>query len=270
MIKEKNSAATKILTSIAFLVMIVVNALANILPIGGVGTGEVSDSYPNLFAPAAITFSIWGVIYILLAMYTLYQIGFFNKKDKPKNKELINRISTLFMFSSFTNAAWIFAWHYKIIWASLVLMAALFIFLMLITLELKRHELTAREKVFVRLPFSVYFGWITVATIANIITFLVSVNWNGFGLSEVFWTVTVIAAGAIIGIITIISNRDFFYGLTVIWAYVGILIKHMSTKGYNGNYIAVIITVSICLALLAAAEMIAIAPKKEKETGKIQ
>ena len=197
MTNGKNSAGIKILTSIAFLVMVTVNALANILPIGGVGTGEVSDSYPNLFAPAAITFSIWGVIYLLLAMYTLYQIGLFHKKDAPGKGGLINRISTLFMFSSFTNTAWIFAWHYKIIWASLVLMAALFIFLMLINLELKRHELTAREKVFVRLPFSVYFGWITVASIANVTTFLVSVGWDGFGLSEVFWTVAVIAVGAI-------------------------------------------------------------------------
>lgn len=264
MTKTKKLSSLRVLAAVAFLVMVIINSLANVIPIGGVETDEVSDVFPNLFTFAPVTFWIWGVIYILLAMYTLYQIGIFTKETSHERKELLNKVSTLFMLSSFANTAWIISWHYEIIWMTLIFMATLFIFLMLIALEFKKHSLTMREEVFVRLPFSVYFGWITISLIANIIVFLVSVNWNMFGLSDVFWMVTVLLLGAVIGAGAILSYKDFFYGLVLIWAYTGILINHMSISGFGGEYTAVIVTVIVSIALFIVASSITLFTKKIK------
>ncbi len=248
------------LTVATFILMVVVNALANILPINGIGTGAVSDSYPNLFAPAGITFAIWGVIYLLLAAYTVYQLGLF-KKNKSISDALMNKVGVVFSISSIANTVWIFTWHYRIIALSMILMLMIFVCLAIIVSAIRKETLSTKEKILVKLPFSIYFGWITVATIANMTTLLVSVGWNGFGLSQAIWTVAIIAIGAIIGIITILRNKDYPYGLVILWAYAGIVIKHVSASGFNGMYPAVLITTIAAMVLVVVAELIAIKKK---------
>lgn len=249
----------KMLVVVTFIVMIVVNALANILPINGVNTGSVSDSFPNLFAPAGLTFAIWGLIYFLLAGYTFYQLGIINKNDKSKN--LLDKIGVVFSISSIANAVWIFTWHYKIIYVSIVLMAIILICLIIIVNLIRKENLSLKEKIFVKLPFSIYFGWITVATIANITTLLVSLNWDGFGIAEGIWTVIIVSVGAITGILTIMRNKDYAYGSVIVWAYIGILIKHTSLSGFNNMYPEVIITVIISLVLIVVANVYAVLKK---------
>lgn len=247
----KNS--TKAIVTTTFLLMVTVNALANILPINGQGTGQVSDFYPNLFAPAGITFIIWGLIYLLLAGFTLYVLGLF--RDSNAKAELLNKIGILFSVSSLANALWIFSWHYHHIGLSVLLMIVILVCLIIINRNMRGEILTTKEKLIIRLPFSVYFGWITVATIANITTFLVSINWNGFGISEMIWAIIIIIVGMMIGLATMIKNRDIAYGIVLIWAYIGILIKHTSQDGFSGQYPAIIITVIICILLFAFAEL---------------
>ncbi len=250
----------RVLTLITFILMVVVNALANILPINGIGTGAVSDSYPNLFAPAGITFAIWGLIYLLLAGYSFYQLGKHNKADEVSN-ELLNKIGVVFSVSSIANTIWIFTWHYRIISLSMVLMIIILVCLAIIVSAIRKETLNTKEKIFVKLPFSIYFGWITVATIANLTTLLVGVGWNGFGLSQTVWAVAIIAIGAIIGTITILRNKDYPYGLVILWAYAGIVIKHVSPTGFNGMYPAVLITTIAVMVLVTVAEVIAITKK---------
>ncbi len=249
----------KFLVLITFIVMVVVNVLANSLPINGVDTGVISDSYPNLFAPAGITFSIWGLIYLLLALFTFYQLGIINKNDEIST-ELLNKVGIIFSISSIANAIWIFTWHYQIIWLSVVFMLVILISLIKIVNAIKEEKLSSKEKFFVKLPFSIYFGWITVATIANVTTLLVSLNFKGFGISETIWTVLIIIVGAIIGIITLLKNRDYFYGLVIIWAYFGIIIKH--TTVFNSMYPAVIISAIISIIFIIAADFYAITKKE--------
>ena len=250
MAKENTGMGIKIITTLCFLIMIVVNVLAVTLPLNGVETGQVSGSYPNLFAPAAVTFSIWGLIYILLALYTLYQLGFFQKNNVAEQNSLLKYINVYFCLSSLINAAWIFAWHYYKIPLSVILMLVLLLCLITINNKTTKAQLSGREKFFIRLPFSIYFGWITIATIANITVLLVSLGWNGFGLSEVIWTVIILIVGLIIAALTTLKNKDIAYGLVIIWAYAGILIKHFSVDGFNGQYPFVIITVIACVALM--------------------
>ena len=251
--KTKAKVALRIFNLLAFVLMVTVNALANLLPINGIGTGAVSDAYPNLFAPSGLTFSIWGVIYVLLLLFSLYQLGVFGGNDA-----LVKRIGPLFIVSSLANTAWIFSWHYRIIPLSLALMLVLLITLTMTYLRISRADsLPLRDKLFMRLPFSIYFGWITVATIANVTTLLVDLGWNGLGLSAEFWTIVAMTAGGIIGIWTMLKNKDPFYGLVILWAYLGILLKHLPFGPFAGEYTGVIIAVSVLLAVLLAADFLA-------------
>jgi len=255
MAENKTDYLIKVITTASFLVMVIVNILANILPINGQGTGQVSDSYKNLFAPAGLTFAIWGIIYLLLAGYTLYQLGFFNTDESKRKTDLLKKVGFYFSISSITNAAWIFSWHYHVIALSMVLMVIILVCLIVIVQEIIKEELSLREKFFIRLPFSVYFGWITVASIANLTTLLVSLGFDGFGAAGQAWTVIIIAVGLVIGILVMLKHRDIAYGLVIMWAYAGILIKHTSGSGFAGQYPVVITTVVVGIVLLFIVEV---------------
>ncbi len=243
----------KIFVAVSYLLMIVVNALANILPINGNNTGEVSNAYPNLFAPAAITFSIWGLIYALLAAYTLYQFGLFQKDHGKSRAELFKKIGTYFSLTSVANILWIFSWHYRLIGLSLLLMLVILFYLIKIADLLRKQKFSSKETFFIKVPFSIYFGWITVATIANVTTFLVSLNWNGFGLPDQLWTIIILLVGAAIGILRTIKDKNIFYGVVLIWAYFGILVKHTAVDGFNSQHPMVIGAVFVCLTSFLVA-----------------
>ena len=262
-VQPRNSL--KIITSIAYLLMVVVNALANILPINRVNTGQVSDSYPNLFAPAGLTFSIWGLIYVLLALYTLYQIGLFQGDKKTVKFELLSKINMLFSISSIANVFWIFSWHYFMIPLSMLMIVVILICLIRTNQLTSQVQLTAKEKIFIRLPFSVYFGWITVATIANATTLFVHYGWKGFGISESIWAVLVIIIGMLIGSVTLFKNRDIAYGLVLIWAYLGIYLKHSSANGFSYQYPAVMYTIIVCIAIFVITILYLLFAKKKRE-----
>lgn len=233
----------KIAAALSFVIMVTVNALANTLPINNQTTGGVSDAYGNLFAPAGLTFAIWGLIYLLLFGYTIYQ---FVAKGK---ENLIKKINVFFIISSLANTAWIFAWHYDQILISVLLMAVILICLIMIANALRKEKFSLTEGPLISAPFSVYFGWITVATIANFTVLLVSLNWNGFGLSPVIWTTIILIVGALIGTVRGLYDQKIAYMLVLVWAYLGILIKHTSETGFNSQYTAIIYTVYACLAV---------------------
>lgn len=255
----------KLFIVITFILMVAVNILANLIPINGVTTGDVSNAYPNLLTPAAYTFSIWGLIYFLLGLHTLYQLGFFRKENcSSVENDLLNYVGFYFSISSIANSAWIIAWHYFMIPLSVLLMIIILISLILINEHVTKYKLNSRDKLFVRLPFSIYFGWITVATITNITVLLVSLEWSGFGLSDVFWTTAVLLTGVIIGIATIIKNSDIAYGLVFIWAYNGILVKHISPNGFAFQYKPIVYTAIICIIILIIAEFLVLFKKNNR------
>jgi hypothetical protein len=247
----------KILTLLSYVVMVTVNYLAVSIPIGGRSTGQISNNYSNLFAPAGYAFSIWGLIYVLLAIYVIYQ--FWNKKD-----DLLERVNQIFIINALLNACWIFAWHYDIIWLSVIIMAGLLFTLIRIADIFRGSVLSQKDLWLSRLPFSVYFGWITVATIANITVFLVYLGWNGFGLSNSFWTVVVLLVGALIGSWRMLQDRSVAYGLVLVWAYSAILYKHLSESGFAGQYPTIITTVALCLFLFVGIIIFISIKKKNK------
>jgi hypothetical protein len=218
-----------ILNLVGFLGTVIVNGLANALPLNNKTTGELSDQYPNLFVPSGLAFSIWGLIYILLAIFVIYCLVIALRKDTQKSS-FIENIGILFFISCLANIGWIFAWHYEILPLSLVLM--LIILGSLVTIYIRLHigksNATLIEKYLVHLPFSVYLGWITIATIANFTALLVDVNWNTFGLGEQFWAVAVLIVGIAIALSVLFTRKDIFYCLVVDWALLGILLKRLA------------------------------------------
>jgi hypothetical protein len=238
----------KITVLVTFLGMIGVNAMANLLPINNMTTGAISEMYQNLFAPAGITFSIWGLIYLLLGAYTLYQFGLFGKGKI--SEKTIEKISFYFILTSIANMLWIFAWHYNFILLSVGLIVTMLYYLIKIADITNKQEFNIIERVCVCAPFTIYFGWITVATIANITVFLVSINWDGFGISPVIWTIFILLVGTIIGILRMFKDVNPAYGLVFVWAYLGIWIKHTSPTGFNNMFPEIIYTVISLIVLL--------------------
>jgi len=243
-----------ILNLVGFLGTIVVNGLANALPLNNKTTAELSDQYPNLFVPAGLTFSIWGVIYILLAIFVIYGLIIAIKNNTQKSA-FIGNIGILFFISSLANIGWIFAWHYEVLPLSLVLM--LVILGSLITIYLRLHigksNSTPSEKYLVHLPFSVYLGWITIATIANVTALLVSMRWNTFGLGEQFWAVAVIIVGIAIALSVLFMRKDIFYCLVVDWALLGILLKRLA----DSTPVQSVIVISLIGMVLISAGIVA-------------
>lgn len=260
---NKKLTFIKILNAVTFTAMITVNALANILPINNITTGEVSNAYPNLFAPAAITFSIWGVIYLLLALFVLYSFGVFDGK-KEHSDEALSCIKYCFALSSVVNSLWIFAWHYQKIGISLILMFILLSVIIAAYRRINKAGFTKKDKIFAGIPFSVYFGWITIAFIANVTTYLVSIGWNAMGGEESMWMILAVVVGLVLAGINIIKFKDIAYGLVIIWAYIGILIKHLSPNGFSGEYLGVIIVVECSLFLLVVISVVTIVMIKKQ------
>ncbi len=242
----------KALNLAGFIATVVVNVLANSLPINGKTTGELSDLYPNLFVPAALTFSIWGLIYILLGVFAVYQLA----APNAATADSLSRIGALFLLASAANIAWIFLWHYELVAGSLAAMLVLLGSLLAIYLRLGIGLRAAswQEKVLVQLPFSVYLGWITVATIANVTAVLVAMNWNRFGASEIFWTVAVLIVAICLTLAVLFTRNDVFYGLVVLWAFLGILLKRMAAVSPPSR--AVVITLAAGMAVIGIAAAI--------------
>ena len=234
------------LNVLAFAVTVIVNGLASSLALNGRTTAEVSDQYFTLVTPAGYVFSIWGVIYVLLLAFVVFQ-ALPSQREKP----FLRQINVLFILSSVFNVVWLFLWHYDQIVLSVALMFALLATLIAVYLRLGigKTMVTLKERVFVHLPFSVYLGWITVASIANVASALVAVGWDGFGLASDVWAVLVIAVALLITLGVIATRKDAAYSLVLVWALVGIAVNQ---SAYQNVLLASLIgAVTIAVALVA-------------------
>lgn len=224
-----NSSKHKLLAILnlaGYLLVLVMNTLANAIPIAGKNTGELSDLYPNLFVPAGFTFSIWGIIYILLGIYVVTQLIY---AFKQRNVEVIEMIGPWFLLSCIFNSSWILAWHYEQVFLSLVIMLGILVSLIMVYLRLGigRDKVQNGERFLIQMPFSIYLGWISVATIANVTTLLVDQEWGGLGIPEAIWTVLVLVVATGLAVTMILTRKDLFYPLVTLWAFFGILSKRL-------------------------------------------
>lgn len=247
---NKKFNTIKIISYLAFIAMVVINILADTIPFNNTTIEGISNKYNNPFTPADYTFSIWGIIYFALAAYLIYQSGLLKKWGLfPKiSQHSIAKININFIISSFTLIIWIFTWHYDLILLSTILMVLLLVLLINIAVTIFREHIGLMDYIFVKAPFSLFFGWVTIATFANIVTWFVSIGWNGFGLSAQFWTIFVLILATIIGLFVILRLNDIGYGLVYHWAIIGILVRH--TRVLNNYYTGIVVTLVISLILL--------------------
>jgi hypothetical protein len=214
-----------IITWLLFIGVIAVNALANILPINGYNTGQISAFYPNAFVPAGFTFSIWGVIYLLLLSYT---IGFtfysFKPQQHPKAFKFIERVNTYFLLTCVFNMSWIVAWHYLQIELSVLIMLLFLSTLIQLFLKTKSmaNDLTLIQRFILQTPFIVYLGWISVATIANITALLVAYKWTALSIAPVYWSAAMILIAIVLALLMVKKFQVISFTLVVAWALWGI------------------------------------------------
>ena len=208
---------------ITILATIVINGLANALPLNGLQTGEISDRFQVYFVPAGYVFSIWGLIYLGLIVYAVFQ-ALPSQRENPRLRSTGWWVS----LSGLANIAWIFLWHYEQFPLTLLAMLLLLATLIVTYLRLgtRRTSAPIAERLAVRLPFSIYLGWITVATVANVTSLLDYLKWDGFGLSPELWMGIILAAVTVIAVLMNFTRRDLAYALVLLWALAGIAVKH--------------------------------------------
>ena len=258
----KHTKRIAIINVVIFVITIVVNGLANIIPINNITTGEVADLYPNLFVPADITFSIWGLIYFLLGIFTVYQLYIAFKSNINTTPSFVDKIGIWNIVLGLCNMMWIIFWHYLYVGISVIIMLVMLLSLIIIYRRLQIGKLNSSkmEVLLVHINFSIYLGWISIATIANITAFLVDINWHGLGISSSTWTLVLMSVGVFLSLIFIYVYRDIFYALVVVWAYLGIYLKRTSPDVIPVR--SVITWSIICIILLTTAIIFAILKKR--------
>jgi hypothetical protein len=210
---------------VSMLFALTVNILASALPLNGQNTGEISDRFKVFFVPAGYVFAIWGVIYIGWIAFSIFQF-----RSSQKESLRLRRLGYLFALSGIANAAWLFTWHYNFFGLGVVVMLSLLGLLIAsyLRLNVNRTSVSRTEWLSVDLPFSVYLGWITVATVANVTDWLYLVNWSGFGIAATTWAVIMIAVASVVGLLMALTRRDAGYLFVLVWSFVGIALKQVT------------------------------------------
>lgn len=239
---------------LAVLATIAFNGLANALPLNGLTTGEISDRFQVYFVPAGYVFSIWGLIYAGLVAYAIFQF----LPAQRENQNLL-RIGYLPALSCLFNIAWLFLWHYEQFPLTMLAMLGLLLTLVAIYLRLDqgRQSVKEAERWCLYIPFSVYLGWVSVATIANATTVLESLGWGGWGLSEQAWAVIMLLAAAGIGVLMGFRRRDAAFLLVLLWACVGIALQQAATA-------SVAVTAWIAALVSGAMAIYSMLPGRQK------
>ncbi len=221
-----NKTLNRILIVGSLLLTLGVNFLANALPLNGLSTGEISDSFPILFVPAGYVFSIWGLIYLSLSAFAIYSVTKAGLAD-PR----VDAIAGWFALSNIFNLVWIFLWHYLQFTLTLIPILGLLISLVVIYLKLRAggEAQDWQGKYLVNLPFSIYLGWATVAVVANISQGLYALGWRGAPLTEALWAVILLAVATLLGVLMIFLRKEVAYPLVLVWAFVGIWVKQAAT-----------------------------------------
>lgn len=231
----------------AFALVLALNTMSNVLPLNNQTMPEISANYPSLFTPAGFTFAIWGVIYLTLLIFVVYQA-----LPSERGNDTVARISQPFQLSCLANAAWIVVWHYDLLWLSLLIMLLLLASLIAIYRKLlgEIDHAPVSQHLAVHLPFSLYIGWITVATIANVSVLQTANGWDSVGMTAISWTLVKLAVVGAIGATVISRAGDAVFILVIAWAAYGISSMQTATPAVSGAAT----TLSLLALLLAAYE----------------
>lgn len=232
----RSSKVNAFLNLLGLLIVLTFNALANILPINGYNTGQISGFYPNYFVPAGFTFAIWGIIYFLLIGFVFCSFfSAFGRFDEA-GKKAIDALSPYFQITCLLNAGWIVVWHYLFLVASLMIMLAFLVLLIFLYLRIKPYKLSMPlfHRIWIHHAFLVYLGWISVAAIANTTALFVGIGWDGSPLSGPIWSIIMIIIAILLGLFMVGKQKEPAYGFVLSWAFYGIYAgQHAASKNVS-------------------------------------
>ncbi|PQJ80063.1 hypothetical protein BTO18_13160 [Polaribacter porphyrae] len=210
--------ALQILNGIAFVSTVFINYLSNTGAMNNRTIGSLSDSIRSLFTPAGYAFSIWGLIYLFLFGFVIYQGR--SLFLKVKNDDFVEKVGFWFIISCVANSAWVFAWIYEYTGISCI-----FIFLLLASIlkiiinnKMQIQAVKTSKLLLISLPFVIYGGWVTVASVANVSSYLVKINWEGFGVSAEIWTIIMIVIATLINLMMLSKRKLYAFALAGAWA----------------------------------------------------
>jgi hypothetical protein len=246
-----------VLNIISFLGTMVLNYLSNAIPINGKNMAELSAQYPNEFVPAGYTFSIWLIIYLFLIGFCIYQAG-----GDTERTETTRKMGYLFILTNVFNVSWLLLWHYEMVLFSVFAMISLLITLIAIHQRFgipdKRQKTS--QKLWVQVPFSIYLGWIIIATVANITAWLVDLGWNGEPMTGAFWAIVMIAIATLLNMVILASRKNYVIPLVAIWAILGIISRQRALHGFT----TIVVAGAICCSILLLVIIVSSTRKAEK------
>lgn len=215
---DKHERIKQILVIIATAGVIFINYLAGIGRINQTTPAQISDKYPTLITPAGYAFSIWGLIYLGMIIFSIYQI-------LPKSSERFSSIRSAYILSCAANCAWIYFWHHDLPVVCVGIILLLLGSLAFINIKLKEVK-TLTDYWFVKFPFGLYFGWLTAATILNVTIALVSLNTKLSDPAAKFFGAALMFIAATLGVIICLRLKNYSYPLAIAWALTAIAIKN--------------------------------------------
>lgn len=235
----------QILNGIAFVSVVFINYLSNTGAMNGKTIGSLSDTISSLFTPAGYAFSIWGLIYLFLFGFVIYQGR--SLFVKVKNDDFIEKIGFWFIISCIANSAWVFFWIYEYTGISCIsIFLLLFSLLKIVTNNKMQLEKVKKSKLLLlSLPFVIYSGWVTVASVANVSSYLVKINWNGFGVSAEIWTIIMIIIATFINLIVLFKRKMYAFVLVGAWALIAIGVANK--ENYNAIALAAFIAAGLLI-----------------------
>lgn len=243
-----------ILNTVTLAIMITLSYLTQTKQLSPLDVGEVSDKYETIFAPADLTFGIWGLIYLSLIAFCMYHlVNAFNSDKSDQADTDIKAIGFLFIINTLATSVWLIAWVREAIGLSLLLIFIQLLTLILISVRahIANPDRSLTNKVFTQFPLSIYFGWICIATIANVSAFLVSINWSGLGISESNWVIIMIGAATLLSFFIIFVRRNFYFGLVILWSLYGIVLKRQQVDPVEYQNVIIAAWSAFVLVLIA-------------------
>lgn len=250
---SRSDVIRQVMVIVALVVVLLINYLSNALPLNGRTAGEISDSFPVRFTPAGYVFSIWSIIYIGLIAYAIYQ-ALPGQRANPR----LRAITWPFIVSCMANSTWIIAWHYGFFVVGLAIIITLLLSLIVLYIRLYPSfpSVSSAEQWTTHIPFRIYTGWATVATIANSTITLYHLGWQGEPLGAPTWAALLVVVATLIGLFFALRLRDAAYTLVLVWAFVGIYVAQNDAP-------IVAYTALVMAGGLAIAAVIALFRKQE-------
>lgn len=226
---HKNEAGLlRIFNSIFFVIMVAANIIFEMWPLNNVTTAEISARHDTALTPAGFTFAIWGIIYLWLFLFVLFQFGAFHKKTEGDNPDLIYALNALFIISSAANVAWLVAWHFDYIEYSFVLLFVMWVALLIAYIRLSREKMNSKEMFFVKMPFAIYLAWVSFAMVINFAAFFKAFSSGLLGISSEVWMITAIVLLTLYTEYFLVVKKDYLFALTALWAFAGILVRNIT------------------------------------------